>query len=137
MARNKEKPAPVIEPRCLTLQQAADYCALTRSGFSAWQRQGLVPGPIPGTNAQTKDGQLPAHLGGAAPGRATGAHATVQRLRSLADPKRAPKGSTTRKRRIPNRDEIPPATAALAFPGGSMGASGPRWKLHVAGWLLS
>lgn len=50
MARNKDKPAPVIEPRCLTLQQAADYCALTRSGFSAWQRQGLVPGPIPGTN---------------------------------------------------------------------------------------
>lgn len=32
MARNKDKPAPVIEPRCLTLQQAADYCALTRSG---------------------------------------------------------------------------------------------------------
>ena len=50
MARNKDKPAPAIEPRCLTLQQAADYCALTRSGFSAWQRQGLVPGPIPGTS---------------------------------------------------------------------------------------
>ncbi|GLI24561.1 hypothetical protein GGQ86_004258 [Xanthobacter flavus] len=49
MARNKDKPSPVIEPRCLTLQQAANYCALTRSGFSAWQRQGIVPGPIPGT----------------------------------------------------------------------------------------
>ncbi|WP_348840584.1 hypothetical protein [Xanthobacter sp. KR7-65] len=49
-----------------------------------------------------------------------------------------------RKQRAPSRDEITPTTplrldvaAALAFPGGSMGASGPRWKLHVAGWLLS
>ncbi|MEP9354841.1 hypothetical protein ABLE93_14730 [Xanthobacter sp. KR7-65] len=49
MARNKDKPAPIIEPRCLTLQQAADYCALTPGGFAAWQKQGLVPGPIPGT----------------------------------------------------------------------------------------
>ncbi|MEP9355030.1 hypothetical protein ABLE93_15690 [Xanthobacter sp. KR7-65] len=50
MAHDKNTTGPAIEPRCLTLQQAADYCALTRSGFSAWQRQGLVPGPIPGTN---------------------------------------------------------------------------------------
>ncbi|MFG1223831.1 hypothetical protein [Xanthobacter wiegelii] len=44
MARNKEKSVLAIEPRCLTLQQAADYCALTPSGFAAWQRQGIVPG---------------------------------------------------------------------------------------------
>lgn len=49
MARDKDKPALAIEPRCLTLQQAADYCALTPGGFAAWQKQGLVPGPIPGT----------------------------------------------------------------------------------------
>lgn len=34
--------------------------------------------------AQAKDGQLPAHLGGGAPGRATATHAAVQRLRSSA-----------------------------------------------------
>lgn len=50
MARTKDKPTLAIEPRCLTPRQTAGYCALTRSGFSAWQRQGLVPGPIPGTN---------------------------------------------------------------------------------------
>lgn len=49
MARNKEKPAPVIEPRCFTREQAADYCGLSPEGFAAWQRQGIVPGPIPGT----------------------------------------------------------------------------------------
>lgn len=36
-------------PRCLTREQAAEYCGLTPEGFSAWQRQGIVPGPIPGT----------------------------------------------------------------------------------------
>lgn len=50
MARNKDKPALAIEPRCLTREQAAEYCGVSPSGFSAWQRQGLVPGPIPGTN---------------------------------------------------------------------------------------
>lgn len=49
MARDKDIPAPAIEPRRLTLRQAADYCALMPSGFAAWQRQGIVPGPIPGT----------------------------------------------------------------------------------------
>lgn len=38
------------ERRCLTREQAAEYCGVSPSGFSAWQRQGLVPGPIPGTN---------------------------------------------------------------------------------------
>ena len=37
------------ERRCLTREQAAEYCGLTPEGFSAWQRQGIVPGPIPGT----------------------------------------------------------------------------------------
>lgn len=50
MARNKDKPTPVIEPRCLTREQAAEYCGLSPAGFSTWQKQGLVPGPIPGTN---------------------------------------------------------------------------------------
>lgn len=35
--------------RCLTREQAADYCGLTPTGFYAWQRQGIIPGPIPGT----------------------------------------------------------------------------------------
>ncbi|MFG1381255.1 hypothetical protein [Xanthobacter versatilis] len=47
MARDKN--VPTIEPRCLTQQQAAAYCGLTASGFAAWCRQGIVPGPIPGT----------------------------------------------------------------------------------------
>ena len=49
MGRQQGKAALAVEPRCLTLQQAADYCALTPSGFAAWQRQGIVPGPILGT----------------------------------------------------------------------------------------
>ncbi len=37
------------ERRCFTREQAADYCGLSPEGFAAWQRQGIVPGPIPGT----------------------------------------------------------------------------------------
>ncbi|MFG1289612.1 hypothetical protein [Xanthobacter versatilis] len=48
MARDKNTSGPTIEPRCLTQQQAAAYCGLTASGFAAWQRQGIVPGLIPG-----------------------------------------------------------------------------------------
>lgn len=37
------------QQRCLTRGQAAAYCGLTSAGFTAWCRQGIVPGPIPGT----------------------------------------------------------------------------------------
>ena len=40
---------PVVEPRLLTRQQAAERCGLTESGFSTWVARGLVPGPLPGT----------------------------------------------------------------------------------------
>lgn len=49
MARDKNTSGPAIEPRCLTKDEAAAYCGLTASGFAAWCRQGIVPGPIPGT----------------------------------------------------------------------------------------
>lgn len=39
----------LIEPRCYTREQAAAYCGLTPEGFTAWQRQGIVPAPIAGT----------------------------------------------------------------------------------------
>jgi len=37
------------DARCLTREQAASYCNLSPEGFSAWQRKGIVPGPMPGT----------------------------------------------------------------------------------------
>lgn len=49
MTRDRDTTGPTIEPRCPTQQQAAAYCGLAPSGFAAWQRQGIVPGPIPGT----------------------------------------------------------------------------------------
>lgn len=49
MARDKDTSSPAIEPCSLTQRQAAAYCGLTPSGVTAWQRQGIVPGPIPGT----------------------------------------------------------------------------------------
>ncbi len=42
------------EPRCMTQIEAAAYCRLTPAGFMAWQRQGLVPGPISGTRRWDK-----------------------------------------------------------------------------------
>lgn len=46
---DNSEPKAAIEPRCLTRDQAATYCAITPGGFSAWVRQDIVPGPIPGT----------------------------------------------------------------------------------------
>ena len=62
------RPAPhaTIEPRCLTREEAATYCGLTPEGFSAWSRQGIVPGPIPGTkrwDRKALDAALDAHSG--------------------------------------------------------------------------
>lgn len=36
--------------RCLTREQAAEYCGLSVHGFADWVRRGIVPGPIPGTH---------------------------------------------------------------------------------------
>lgn len=35
--------------RGLTVEEAAEYCGITISGFRAWVNDGLVPGPWPGT----------------------------------------------------------------------------------------
>lgn len=35
--------------RCLTREQAAEYCGLTPDGFDDWRRRGLIPGPLDGT----------------------------------------------------------------------------------------
>lgn len=35
--------------RCLTREQAAEYCGLSLDGFDDWRRRGLIPGPIAGT----------------------------------------------------------------------------------------
>jgi hypothetical protein len=37
-------------PRCLNRRQAAEYCGCcSLRAFDEWVRQGIVPGPIPGT----------------------------------------------------------------------------------------
>ena len=38
-----------IAPRLLTREQAAAYCGLSVSGFSAWMKSGRLPGAISGT----------------------------------------------------------------------------------------
>jgi hypothetical protein len=38
------------EKRCLTKQEAADYCGCrTLAAFDDWRAKGIVPPPIPGT----------------------------------------------------------------------------------------
>ena len=40
-----------LQPRGLTREQAAVYCGCSTPGaFDRWVRDGLVPGPIPGTH---------------------------------------------------------------------------------------
>ncbi len=43
-----------LEPRCLTKQQAADYCGLSLAGFGEWVRTGIVPKAIPNTHRWDK-----------------------------------------------------------------------------------
>ena len=38
-----------ISPRLLSRAKAAIYCGLSRQGFSAWIKNGRLPGPIAGT----------------------------------------------------------------------------------------
>jgi len=41
----------MMNKRCLTKQEAADYCGCnTLAAFDRWRARGIVPGPIPGTN---------------------------------------------------------------------------------------
>ncbi|QFR34722.1 hypothetical protein GBB76_17325 [Ancylobacter sp. TS-1] len=54
--------------------QAAAYCGLTPSGFSAWVKAGIVPGPIPGTQRYDRkaiDAALDRHSGIVAPAEPT------------------------------------------------------------------
>jgi len=39
-----------LMPRVLSRAQAAAYCSCSLASFNDWIRQGIVPGPIPGTN---------------------------------------------------------------------------------------
>ncbi len=43
-----------MEPRAITKAEAASYCGLTPTGYSAWVRAGRVPGPLPGTRRYCK-----------------------------------------------------------------------------------
>ncbi|MGO8282177.1 helix-turn-helix transcriptional regulator [Rhizobium ruizarguesonis] len=43
-----------IEPRLIGRKDAASYCGLTPSGFSAWVASGKMPPPIPGTRKWDK-----------------------------------------------------------------------------------
>lgn len=40
--------------RGLTIQEAADHCGISISCFRSWIRDGLVPGPWPGTKRYDK-----------------------------------------------------------------------------------
>ncbi|MGH1352783.1 MAG: hypothetical protein ACRBBN_18550 [Methyloligellaceae bacterium] len=40
--------------RGLTIREAADHCGISISCFRAWIRDGLVPGPWPGTKRYDK-----------------------------------------------------------------------------------
>ena len=35
--------------RLMTKAEAAEYCGVSPEGYQAWQKRGLVPGPIAGT----------------------------------------------------------------------------------------
>jgi hypothetical protein len=49
MARTVARPS--INPRCLTKQEAADYCGCkTLATFDQWRAKGIVPPAMPGTN---------------------------------------------------------------------------------------
>jgi predicted DNA-binding transcriptional regulator AlpA len=39
-----------IAPRLLTREQAAAYCGISLTTFTAWIRRGIVPGPVPETH---------------------------------------------------------------------------------------
>ncbi len=39
-----------IAPRLLTREQAAAYCGVSLTTFTAWVRRGIVPGPVPRTH---------------------------------------------------------------------------------------
>lgn len=41
----------MTDKRCLTKDEAAAYCGCnTLAAFDRWRNEGIVPGPIPGTN---------------------------------------------------------------------------------------
>jgi hypothetical protein len=46
-------PAPAdvgIAPRLLTREEAAGYCGVGLTTFTAWIRRGIIPGPVPRTH---------------------------------------------------------------------------------------
>jgi len=38
-----------MQPRGLTIDQAAEYCGITAAAYRDWMRKGRVPKPWPGT----------------------------------------------------------------------------------------
>ncbi len=49
--RPRQQREPVaLEPRCLTIAEAAAYCGLTPSGFRQWVSIGRLPPSLPGTH---------------------------------------------------------------------------------------
>jgi hypothetical protein len=43
-----------IAPRLLTREQAAAYCGVGLTTFTAWVRRGIIPGPLPATHRWDK-----------------------------------------------------------------------------------
>jgi hypothetical protein len=48
-----------IAPRLLTREQAAAYCGVGLTTFTAWVRRGIVPGSVPRTHRSEKPLMLP------------------------------------------------------------------------------
>lgn len=54
MTATRREPA-ALAPRGLTRTEAAAYLGLSPATFDAWQRRGLVPGPLTGTKRWDKN----------------------------------------------------------------------------------
>jgi hypothetical protein len=52
MSRRSRQPGEplALEPRCLTIADAAAYCGLTPGGFRQWVSIGMIPPALPGTH---------------------------------------------------------------------------------------
>lgn len=51
MARRRQPKEPLmLEPRCLTIAEAAAYCGLTPRGFRHWVAIGRLPVALPSTH---------------------------------------------------------------------------------------
>lgn len=45
-----KSPSPTLAPRLLSKARAAAYCGLSPARFDRWRKDGMMPGPLPGTS---------------------------------------------------------------------------------------